>query len=159
MDRDNTFVFWILGAGALLWWLLSGSTGTGGPMTGADKIQAWAQAIADFESGGDPNALNYRNNNPGNLKYAGQVNATGQDSRGFAVFPTMQDGWNALVAQLDKYVRVHPDYSLLQLTTLYLGGNPNAPVVTGEGNPFTYAQSVAAKLGVSVNDTLRQIFG
>ena len=64
-----------------------------------------------------------------------------------------------LYRQLNKYVNDHPDFSLLQLTTLYLGGNPYAPVTTGQGNPFTYAKSVADKLGVSVNDTLRQIFG
>jgi hypothetical protein len=41
-----------------------------------------------------------RNNNPGNLRYAGQKEAIGKDDRGFAVFPTPWAGWRALLAQI-----------------------------------------------------------
>jgi hypothetical protein len=162
VQSEGNLGLWILVGGGLLLWLLyfqgGGSAVTSGPTTGT-PLDAWAQAIADFESGGNPNALNYRNNNPGNLKYAGQPGATGQDSRGFAIFGSLQDGWDALTRQLQKYVNDHPDFTLLQMMTLYLGGNPYAPVTTGQGNPFTYAQSIADKLGVQVSSTLRQIFG
>lgn len=41
-----------------------------------------------------------RNNNPGNLRFARQLEATGADERGFAVFPTPWAGWRALIAQI-----------------------------------------------------------
>lgn len=42
-----------------------------------------------------------RNNNPGNLLFAGQKNAIGKDDKGFAVFKTIDDGWNALYRQIE----------------------------------------------------------
>ncbi len=41
-----------------------------------------------------------RNNNPGNLKYAGQREAVGKDDKGLAVFPNPPAGWRALIAQI-----------------------------------------------------------
>lgn len=41
-----------------------------------------------------------KNNNPGNLRYAGQKEATGKDDKGYAIFPTPQAGWRALHAQI-----------------------------------------------------------
>lgn len=41
-----------------------------------------------------------RNNNPVNLRYAGQREATGSDKDGFAVFPDPQAGWRAGMAQI-----------------------------------------------------------
>lgn len=41
-----------------------------------------------------------RNRNPGNLRFAGQREATGNDNTGFAVFPSDPAGWRALVAQI-----------------------------------------------------------
>jgi len=41
-----------------------------------------------------------RNNNPVNLKFAGQNEAIGQDSDGFAIFPTPMAGWRAAHAQI-----------------------------------------------------------
>ena len=44
--------------------------------------------------------LAYKNNNPGNLKYAGQKGAVGSDNRGFAVFDTVNSGFEALRNQI-----------------------------------------------------------
>lgn len=41
-----------------------------------------------------------RNNNPGNLKYAGQSGATGKDQDGFAIFENPEAGFNALYNQI-----------------------------------------------------------
>jgi len=41
-----------------------------------------------------------KNNNPVNLRYAGQYEATGQDDAGFAVFPTPAAGWRAAHRQI-----------------------------------------------------------
>lgn len=120
-------------------------------------IRKWAEQIKRFE-GGKPGDLNMRNNNPGNLKYTGQAGATGKDSRGFAIFSSEAVGMDALVSDLNAKVRKYPDYSILQIMTRYLGGDVNKPQVTGEGNPFTYAASVAKALGVSIDAKLGDIF-
>jgi len=41
-----------------------------------------------------------RNHNPVNLRYAGQVEATGKDDKGYAVFPNPAAGWRAAHAQI-----------------------------------------------------------
>jgi hypothetical protein len=123
-----------------------------------DRLTQWAQAIFHFE-GGNPGNLNVRNNNPGNLKFAGQPNATEGD-KGFAVFPSLQDGFAALNAQLMKYLNDFPNLTLTQFEARYLGQTDYLnPRVTDQGDPFTYAQAVADKLGVSPDQTLSQIFG
>lgn len=43
-----------------------------------------------------------RNNNPGNLRYAGQSGASGADPQGFAIFSTIEMGWNALYVQIQR---------------------------------------------------------
>jgi hypothetical protein len=41
-----------------------------------------------------------KNRNPGNLRFAGQREATSEDDKGFAVFPSDPAGWRALVNQI-----------------------------------------------------------
>ena len=43
-----------------------------------------------------------QNNNPSNLRFAGQREASGPDDKGFAVFPTAPAGWRALHAQIKR---------------------------------------------------------
>jgi hypothetical protein len=122
-------------------------------------LEAWAKAIQSVEGGG-PLDRNTRNNNPGNLKFAGQAGATGADAQGFAIFSSFADGWAALLRQLQKYVTDFPQYNLTQLTAHYLGqSDALTPKVTAQGNPFAYSQKVASALGVSVDSTLQSIFG
>ena len=40
-------------------------------------------------------------NNPGNLRFANQTEATGKDDRGFAIFPNAEEGWDALYRQIE----------------------------------------------------------
>lgn len=42
-----------------------------------------------------------RTNNPGNLRYVGQRESTGEDEHGMAVFPTPWSGWRALHRQIE----------------------------------------------------------
>lgn len=121
-------------------------------------LDAWANAIFDFEGGGTDDR-NVRNNNPGNLKFAGQANVIGVDPDGFAIFDNFDDGWTALLNQLNKFVKDYPDFNFTQITAHYLGEDPNNPQVTSQGNPFTYAASIAAALGVSTTATLKNTFG
>lgn len=120
-------------------------------------LEQWADAIFHYE-GGKPGDLNVRNNNPGNLKFAHQPHALCPDARGFAMFPTMATGREALVADLQSKLHRYSGWSMLQVMTRYLGGDPQNPVATGEGNPFHYASYIATRLGVKPSDTLAEIF-
>lgn len=128
---------------------------SGGSMS---TITDWANAIFHFE-GGKPGNLNVRNNNPGNLKFAGQPGAVAGQN-GFAVFQSIDDGFAALNRQLTKWLNEYPSLTLTQFYAKYLGQSDYLnPQVTKEGNPFTYASNVAGKLGVSPDQTIGQIFG
>jgi hypothetical protein len=120
-----------------------------------DFIPTWADAIARFEGFYSAGSRPARNHNPGDLKFAGQPGAIGQDSAGFAIFPDDATGFQALYNQLAKYVRDFPDYSLLQIMAHYLGQHD--PTSDAQGNAFTYAGSVAGALGVDVNVTLADL--
>ena len=65
-----------------------------------DLVSAIAQSIAAVESGGNPNSLSYRNNNPGNLRSWGSNPIV----NGYAKFPSMVDGWNALYSQIQTNI-------------------------------------------------------
>jgi len=131
---------------------------TAAPGAAADSITQWADAIFHFE-GGLPTSRNVRNNNPGNLKFAGQPGAIGKDDQGFAKFDSMASGWAALTRQLNRYVQEYPTFSLTQMMSRYLGQSGLNPVVNSQGNPFTYAKNIAGRLGVSPDDQLQNIFG
>ena len=117
------------------------------PKTLYDNI---AQAIMRFE-GYFQGSLSYKNNNPGNLKFAGQSNATGQDANGFAIFPTFQDGYNALINQVR--------HMLNGTSSLY----PQSMTLVEAFNRYSttsqdvYGNFVAQQLGVDPNITLAQL--
>lgn len=92
-----------------------------------------------------PGSVSYANNNPGNLKYVGQAGATGQDSRGFAIFPTYDAGFAALENQV-AYDANH-GLTIAQFTAKY------APASDGN-NPTSYANTIANTFGLSPSDPL-----
>jgi hypothetical protein len=118
----------------------------------ADFISTWGAAIAQFEGFNTPGSRPARNNNPGDLKQAGQPGAVGTDPQGFAIFPDAGTGWTALYNQLNAYVNEFPDYSILQIMAHYLG--QSVATSDTQGNAFTYANFVASALGVDVSATL-----
>jgi hypothetical protein len=122
-------------------------------------VSAWAGAIATFEGFYISGSRPARNHNPGDLKYAGQPGAVGQDSAGFAMFPDDPTGWTALDNQLQAYVNEFPSYSLFQIMEHYLGQNVTASggQTTSQGNSTTYAQAVAGALGVDPSTTLSDL--
>lgn len=134
-------------------------------------IEAWAAAIQKHE-GWYPGSRAYRNNNPGNLNYAGQRGATGVDVRsgpyrgqvlslqawaaagkpvGFAVFPTHAAGFDALKRDLRAKLTRWPTYTIAQVMAVY------APA--SENDTARYAQVVAAALGASPATTVQELFG
>jgi hypothetical protein len=120
-----------------------------------DFIPAWANTIAQFEGFNSPGSRPARNNNPGDLKYAGQQGAIGKDVGGFAVFPDPITGFQALYRQLTKYVTDYPNDTILDITAHYLG--QSTPTVNAQGDAFTYAATVASSLGVDISTTLAEL--
>lgn len=96
---------------------------------GRDVIYFYADGSALKKSGG---TLAWVNNNPGNLVLGDVAKKFGAkiSNHGFAVFPTYQDGWDALV-----YLLHTADYQNLTIEQAILKyANPNA---------FDYARMVA----------------
>lgn len=107
-------------------------------------VVAMAQAIKQFE-GWAPGSRSYRNNNPGNLRYP-EPGASGADDSGFAVFPSADAGWKALLDYIMRRVQgigfMGPQTSIAQFFQIY------AP--TSDGNaPTQYAQFVAGKIAAA----------
>lgn len=108
-----------------------------------------AQAIARYE-GYKPGTRSYRNNNPGNLRYAGQRGATGADGQGFAIFSDAGAGWNALQRQIE--LDAGRGHTLASFLSKY------AP--SHENNTSAYLQTVAGWLGIrDPNTRLNDLVG
>lgn len=89
-----------------------------------------------------------RNNNPGNIKYgdfAYRNGATGRDSGGFAIFPTMEAGVAAQRALLGNYL-ARGDDTVRKVIAKY------APA--SENDTASYIAQVAKKLNVSPDQKL-----
>ena len=115
--------------------------------TVTDSLDKFAQAITHFE--GQPGDLNYRNNNPGNLMFAGQPGAIGADSRGLAIFETWAEGLAALKRQLALDASRYPQWSIFDyISNKYAPSGPDNP------NDVNYANSIASALGVTANTKL-----
>ena len=113
-------------------------------------IKAMAEGIKAFE-GWYPGSRSYRNNNPGNLKYAGQAGAIGQDESGHAIFESYEAGLNALLRQLRlAFYGGSRVYSLQD--TIYSFFSKYAEANSGE-----YARFVADKLGVDPGSKLQDL--
>jgi hypothetical protein len=112
-------------------------------------IEKMADAIQAYE-GWSEGTRSYRNNNPGNLKYAGQSGSTGADADGFAIFPDYDTGRTALLNQLRiAFTGLSHVYS--PSDTFYsFFDKYNA----SGSNSADYAAYVASALGVDPNSTL-----
>lgn len=112
-----------------------------------------AAAIERMESGGNPNSIAMRNNNPGNLRSWGSYPVV----NGYVQFPDYATGLNALKAQIAK--NIGRGLSLRE----FFGGKPGvyggyAPAADAN-NPNSYAATVAGWLGVDADTPLSQIGG
>ena len=120
----------------------SSDTGTGtGPVTpSSNLITSLSNAIAQAEGFNVSGSIPQRQNNPGDLTSGGVI----------ATYPTAQDGWNALYAQVQSMFDgtssyYNPGMTLAQVGNSYAGGDPN------------WANNVASALGVSPDTTLAQL--
>lgn len=134
----NSDLWWLLAGVALLAWV---SMGGGGIVGSTGLIEAMAGAIQRFE-GWYEGSRSYRNNNPGNLKFAGQAGAIGQDEEGHAVFESYAAGWAALLNQIraafDGTSHVYtPSDNLYTFFAKY-----------AEANQTVYAEFVSGQIGI-----------
>ena len=106
-----------------------------------------ALAISHFE--GHTGDLNMRNNNPGNLVFADQANATKDPTSIFAKFDTFEHGFDALMRQILLDATRNPLWSLRQFVDSY------APPSAGNPNNANYAAAIAAALCCKTTDTLQ----
>lgn len=114
-------------------------------------IDAIAQAIATMEGFYKPGSLAARNNNPGNLRSWGANPIV----NGYAAFPTVEAGWAALKAQIQK--NISRGLNLAE----FFGGKPGvyggyAPAAD-KNDPANYARFVAGRVGIDVNTPLASI--
>lgn len=117
-------------------------------VTGNFSVKALASAIQTFE-GFYPGSRSYRNNNPGNLKFASQPGAVAQDDKGFAVFDSYTSGWNALIALIYRRIQQHPTWTVLDFFMSYAPPSDNNPTQQ-------YAQTVADAVGASTSTQLQE---
>lgn len=87
-----------------------------------------------------------RNNNPGDLRFVGQQNAT-QGQGGFASFPTAADGFAGLLNDVQSKINKNPNENLAEFASTY------APESDGN-NSAKYAADLANQLGVAPDATI-----
>lgn len=107
-------------------------------------VDQLAGAIATFEGFFKTGSLAQRNNNPGNLRTWGNLPTSG----GYAVFPTVEQGWAALRRQIE--LNISRGLNLLE----FFGGKPDiyagyAPA-SDANDPVGYALYVAGQVGIPV---------
>ena len=115
-------------------------------------IDSLAQAIAIEDGFYGAGNRAQRNNNPGNLWGAGG-GGSGDftlDSGGFRIYATPEKGWAALYADLSYKIRHHPEWTILNLFDVWLGGGPGVTAPASQGNSMKYATDVANSLSVNL---------
>lgn len=131
----------------------TGLQGLGQTNSGAAAIAATIQTVEGYY----PGTIAYTNNNPGNLMYVGQSGAT-QGPGGYAVFPSYDAGYQALLNQIQSYA--DQGLTIDQMMNLYAPA-PSASCTTAcaGNNPSAYANQIASSLGVSTNTTVADAIG
>lgn len=122
-----------------------------------NRTEKWAKAIQEFE-GYAEGTRSYRNNNPGNIKYTGytrSLGALGQDSGGFAVFGTYEQGFEALKrfladAKAGNLISYKPSMTLAKFFSVYAPSSDH-------NDPDTYAAFVAKRIGVSSDELISNL--
>lgn len=108
------------------------------------KLNDFCLAIRDFE--GRPGDLNYRNNNPGNIR--------GRDGR-FLKFNTYAEGWLYLKdyvtrACTGKHSAYKPDFTIKQFFGVYAPSSDN-------NQPDIYASWVANRIGLQTSTKIKEL--
>ena len=122
--------------------LLSGNPGTSGqPPPGTTATPAFAAP-----TGAGTATIGQRQNNPGNLTFAGQPNATPGQGNRFAAFPDMPTGVAANADQLALYATQHGVNTVRDAVTRWVG-DPKADL-------GSYIGDISKALGVGPDDKI-----
>ena len=126
------------------------------PKPNPNVLNLFCTAQRDFE--GQPGDRNYRNNNPGNFRfynggYLVKYGNVRKDKSGFAIFPTHALGWLYLQNHVLQQAKQHPSWSIRNYVDHY------APPTDDNPNKVAYAKAIATHCGVTVDTTLKQLFG
>lgn len=126
-------------------------------------ITLFADAIQEYE-GWYKGSRSYRNNNPGNLRWAS--NQTGTDSSGFAIFATYEEGYNALVSLITRaaqgkvqaYNKHAVEEGFVDSTKMSITNFFEVYSPTSDSNiPDKYAIFVSNKIGVPATTKLETL--
>lgn len=142
---------WVRCGMACIGMVRSGKVGYGMAFLGIGDINQVAQTIQTVE-GYYPGSLAYRNNNPGNLRPAGQPGCTPVSSASgqFCSFDSYSDGYQALLNQIS--LDASRGLTIAQFLQKY------APA-SDSNDPTSYAATLAAATGLSVGDPLSAALG
>lgn len=105
-------------------------------------------AIAEMEGFNKPNTISQMNKNPGNLR-AGKRSKS-KDTRGYAIYTTVEDGWADLADLLAYYGRKH--FTLLGMMEKYA---PSAD----KNNPKAYARFIAKRCNCGLDAPVSTLLG
>lgn len=140
---------WIKGRARAIWDAITGKQSSDDVDAPESSDAPSSSASTGGTSGGNsklPRGL--RNNNPGNIRYgdfAKRYGATGQDDKGFAIFPTMQAGAAAMSGLLQSYASKGVD-TISSIIARYAPSNEN--------DTSAYVASVAKQTGINPNQHL-----
>lgn len=132
---------------------------------GLGDINTLASTVQQVEGYIAPNSqypqgsLAYQNNNPGNLRYAGQPGAT-LGTGGFAKFPSYAAGYQALLNQIQY--QATPGYRSPADGSVYPNGQTlsqfiNTYAPSSENNTSAYLAQLTASTGYGPNDLLSTV--
>lgn len=115
-------------------------------------LTVFCGALEDFEGG--PTDANHINNNPGNARYnpSGYLPEYGhvkESPDGFAVFPSMAQGWLYLENLVKEKATNHPTWTFLEFFSNW------APASDGN-NPLLYSQFIAKRCQVDISTIVKQ---
>ena len=110
-----------------------------------DYLTLLCEAIRDFE--GKPGDRNYRNNNPGNVRYSSvgylpKYGVVKRDAQNFAIFKDYETGWLYLKNLIIHKATTHPNWNLVSLMKEY------APA-EDHNEPVGYATYLGKRLNVN----------
>lgn len=124
------------------------------------SLDAFCKAIEVFEGYYPPGpaypigSRSWRNKNPGNLRYVGQIGAT-PDKQNFCIFKTYDDGFAALKGMVQRAIEgkskwYKPSMTFTQFFEVYAPGYDS-------NDPNRYAHFVAEKCGVPVDTRISEL--
>lgn len=122
------------------------------PVKSKPMLDIFCSAIRDYE--GKPGDRNYRNNNPGNVKFSSvgyliKYEPVKKDKEGFAIFKDYETGWLYLQNLVRSKIAKNPQRTIREFFYEY------AP--PSENEPELYAKFVAKRCGVNVDFIIKNL--